>query len=84
MSSCRRGEGNLEGIYDSAGNGPVRVRPATGAPRFHVSPASSSQTTGANGRAGALRARLIEATAEVLAESSVPRLGWTGVTQLLA
>ncbi len=84
MSSCRRGEGNLEGIFDDAGNGRGRAQRATAARRSALSSPSRARPAGANGREDALRARLIEAAVELLAGPSVPRLGWTGVTGLLA
>ncbi len=84
MSSCRRGEGNLEGNLEDAGNGRVRAQRATAGSRSALSSPSRARPAGANGRGDALRARLIEAAVELLAESSVPRLGWTGVTGLLA
>lgn len=84
MSSCRRGEGNLEGIHESAGDGQVGVRHGAAAPRSAVSSPSRGRRMDAGGRGETLRARLIEAAVELLAGSSVPRLGWTGVTGLLA
>ncbi len=84
MSGGRRGEGNLEGIHEGAGNGRVRAQRVTPAPHSASSTPLHPRRAGANVREDALRARLIEAAVELLADSSVPRLGWTGVTGLLA
>jgi hypothetical protein len=84
MSSCRRGEGNLEGIFEDAGNGRIRAERARTGPRSALSSPSHARPAGDDSRREALRAKLIEATVGLLAEPSVPRLGWTGVTGLLA
>jgi hypothetical protein len=80
MSSCRRGEGNLEGIHEDAGNGRVRAQRTITAPRSASSTPLRARRAEPRRRQDALRARLIEAAVELLAESSVPRLDWTEVT----